>query len=73
MPCDYCEDNLCRYGDCQNLRKTDLPKGRVCSGCGNACLNIRLYNKDCLGRKDGVSERQYARLELDRKFEARQK
>ncbi len=64
----YCGDQYCRRNDCLNIRTTTLSSGRVCSGCGYVCLNIKWYNKDCLGKRDGVYISTYKQLELDRKF-----
>ncbi len=72
MPCSYCGAQYCRPNDCQNIRTTPLSSGRVCSGCGYVCANIKRYNKDCLGGK-GVDRSTYERRKLYEKFMDKQR
>lgn len=54
--CKYCDDIYCYSDVCLHYRQKPVTKGRVCVGCGYACRNFRLYNKDCLGYKDGIDK-----------------
>jgi len=51
--CNSCRNYNCI---CEHYRKNKIPAGRVCTGCGHACLNLRMYNTDCLGYKDGIDK-----------------